>query len=150
MESEEKERRRRSFNHPRSGCHSSTLALRLAVGLVAPALLLGVCAGLKRGGHLLCPLYELTGLYCPGCGSGRAALALLRGDFAAALSHNALAMLFALPCAWVLGREYLRFVFPRLGLRPTRLPDWAGEASLALILVFTLLRNLPAFAFLAP
>ena len=59
-------------------------------------------------------------------------------------------MLFALPCAWVLGREYLRFLFPRLGLGPTRLPAWAGEASLALILVFTLLRNLPAFAFLAP
>ncbi len=149
MESEEKERRRRSFDQPRSGYHNSAPALRLAVGLGVPALLLGVCAGLKRGGHLLCPLYELTGLYCPGCGSGRAALALLRGDFAA-LSHNALAMLFALPCAWVLGREYLRFVFPRLGLRPTRLPDWAGEASLALILVFTLLRNLPAFAFLAP
>ncbi len=125
-------------------------ARRLLVGLGAPALLLGVCAGLLRGGHLLCPVYELTGLYCPGCGSGRAALALLRGDVAAAFSHNALALLLMPPCTWVLGREYLRCIFPRLGLRPTALPAWTGEASLVLILAFTLLRNLPAFAFLAP
>ena len=130
-----------------AGLHVLT---RVLVGLGVPALLLGVCAGLLRGGHLLCPAYELTGLYCPGCGSGRAALALLRGDVAAAFFHNALALLLSPPCAWVLGREYLRSVFPRLGLGPTRLPAWAGEASLALILVFTLLRNLPAFAFLAP
>ena len=114
-----------------AGLHVLT---RVLVGLGVPALLLGVCAGLLRGGHLLCPVYELTGLYCPGCGSGRAALALLLSP----------------PCAWVLGREYLRFVFPRLGLGPTRLPARAGELSLALIAVFTLLRNLPAFAFLAP
>ena len=127
-----------------------TLALRILVGVGAPALLLALCLTLLRGRHLFCLFYELTGLYCPGCGSGRAALALLHGRVGEAFGHNALAMLLLPPCAVLLLREYLRFVFPGLGLRSTALPAWAGWLSLALILVFWVLRNLPAFAFLAP
>ena len=123
---------------------------RVLVGVTAPAFVLLASRWLLRGGGLLCLFYELTGLYCPGCGSGRAALALLRGRVGEAFGHNALAMLFLPPCAYLLLREYLRFVFPGLGLRPTALPAWAGWVSLALILVFWVLRNLPAFAFLAP
>lgn len=37
-----------------------------------------------------CPLYFLTGLQCPGCGSQRAIHALLHGDLSAAMGHNAL------------------------------------------------------------
>lgn len=123
---------------------------RLAVGIAAPALLILGLVWFRRGGHLLCPLYELTGLYCPGCGSGRAARALLRGDLGACLGHNLLALPLGLFCGGVLGWEYLRFVFPGLGLKKVRLPDWCGAAALALLLGFALLRNLPAFAFLAP
>ena len=124
--------------------------IRLLVGIAAPLFVLLGCRWLLHGGGLVCLFYELTGLYCPGCGSGRAALALLRGRVGEAFGHNALAMLFLPPCAYFLLREYLRFVFPGLGLRPTALPAWAGWLSLALILVFWVLRNLPAFAFLAP
>ena len=127
-----------------------TLALRILVGVGAPALLLALCLTLLRGWHLFCLFYELTGLYCPGCGSGRAALALLHGRVGEAFGYNALAMLFLPPCAYLLLREYLRFVFPGLGLRPTVLSARAGHISLALILLFWVLRNLPAFAFLAP
>ena len=125
-------------------------AARLLVGIFVPAAALLICRWLLRGGHLLCVFYELTGLYCPGCGSGRAARALLRGDFPAAFGHNALAFLLGLPCAGILLREYLRLVFPGLGWKPARLPAWAGKTALALILTFWLLRNLPAFAFLSP
>ena len=125
-------------------------SLRVLVGVGAPALLLALCLTLLRGGHLFCLFHELTGLYCPGCGSGRAALALLHGRVGEAFGHNALAMLFLPPCAYFLLREYLRFVFPGLGLRPTALPAWAGWASAIPILAFWVLRNLPAFAFLAP
>ena len=123
---------------------------RLAVGIAAPALLILGLVWFWRGGHLLCPLYELTGLYCPGCGSGRAARALLRGDLGACLGHNLLALPLGLFCGGVLGWECLRLVFPGLGLKKVRLPDWLGPAVLALLLGFTLLRNLPALAFLAP
>ena len=126
------------------------LALRVLVGVGAPAALLALCLTLLRGRHLFCLFYELTGLYCPGCGSGRAALALLHGRVGEAFGHNALAMLLLPPCAYFLLREYLRFVFPGLGLRQTALPAWAGWASAIPILAFWVLRNLPAFAFLAP
>ncbi len=126
------------------------LPLRVLVGLSAPVLVLALCLTLRRGWHLLCLFHELTGLCCPGCGSGRAALALLHGHLLEAFRFNALALLFAPPCAVVLLREYLRFVFPGLGLRPTVLPVWTGQVCLALILGFGILRNLPAFAFLAP
>ena len=123
---------------------------RLAIGVGLPAILIAGCARLLRGGRLLCVFYELTGLYCPGCGSGRAALALLHGDPAAALGYNALFTLLLLPCGIVLAREYLRPVFPGLGLRPLRLPARVGGAALVLLLAFGIARNLPAFAFLAP
>ena len=123
---------------------------RLAVGIAAPALLILGLVWFRRGGHLLCPLYELTGLYCPGCGSGRAARAMLRGDLRASLGYNLLALPLGLLCGGVLGWEYLRVVFPGLGLKKARLPGWFGPAVLAVLAVFTLLRNLPAFAFLAP
>ena len=123
---------------------------RALIGFGLPAFLIAGCVWLLRGGHLLCPVYELTGLYCPGCGSGRAALALLHGAIARALGFNALFTLLLVPCGLLLAREYLRFVFPGLGLRPLRLPAWVFDAALWLILAFWLLRNLPAFAFLAP
>ncbi|MBE6903169.1 MAG: DUF2752 domain-containing protein [Ruminococcaceae bacterium] len=36
-----------------------------------------------------CVFYKLTGLYCPGCGNTRAAIALLSFDFPKAFSYNA-------------------------------------------------------------
>ncbi len=40
-----------------------------------------------------CPLHAWTGVPCPGCGSTRAALALLRGDVFGAFAWNPLAAL---------------------------------------------------------
>lgn len=44
-----------------------------------------------------CPLFEMTGLYCPGCGATRAVKALAHGDFWGALHDNAWMFLFAGP-----------------------------------------------------
>ena len=35
-----------------------------------------------------CPLFTLTGLYCPGCGSQRAVSSLLHGDVFEAIDYN--------------------------------------------------------------
>lgn len=50
-------------------------------------------------GPILCPWRAITGVDCPFCGTTRAAAALGRGDFVAALDHNALAVLILLPAA---------------------------------------------------
>ena len=42
-----------------------------------------------------CPIQSLTNIPCPGCGMSRACLAILRGDFAAAIAFHA--MVWSLP-----------------------------------------------------
>lgn len=121
--------------------------------LIAALALLLVVAGLFRfnpAEHAFypqCYFHHVTGWQCPGCGGLRAMHQLLHGHVLAALQLNAFAV-FALPlCGWLLLREFLtrrdgrvrRFVSPRW--------VWCG---LAVLLVFAVLRNLPAFAFLSP
>ena len=124
--------------------------IRVLVGIAAPLFVLLGCRWLLRGGGLVCLFYELTGLYCPGCGSGRAAIALLHGRVLEAFFRNALLFLLGLPCGAVLIYEYLRFVFPGLGLKKIRLPDWTARLALGVIVVFWVLRNLPGLEILAP
>ena len=140
-------------NADTAASHSTRLtphSIRALVGILAPLFVLLACRWLLHGGGLVCLFYELTGLYCPGCGAGRAAIALLHGHIREALGHNPLLFLLGVPCGVLLAREYLRFVFPGLGLRKAVLPAWAGDAALGLILAFWLLRNLPGVTFLGP
>ena len=66
------------------------LALVLVLGAISSCALAPVLpwlAPLVPG----CPFHALTGVPCPGCGTTRAALALARGDVAAAFGWNPLA-----------------------------------------------------------
>ena len=117
---------------------------------MAPTLIFLACRWLLSGGGQLCLFYELTGLYCPGCGSGRAAVALLHGRAAEAFSHNALLFVLGVPCGGILVWEYLRFVFPGLGLKKTELPSWTARLALTVIAAFWILRNVPGLETLAP
>jgi Protein of unknown function (DUF2752) len=96
----------------------------------------------------VCHFHQLTGLYCPGCGMTRSLYALLHGDFLMALRDNALFIggifFFMARGGWLLlnhriGKTKAAF-FPLTWLWPL----------LALVLIFTVLRNLPTFSFLAP
>ncbi|WP_328428400.1 DUF2752 domain-containing protein [Streptomyces sp. NBC_00443] len=102
----------------------------------------------EPGHYPACPLLQLTGIYCPGCGGLRSAHAVAHGDFLAALQDNALAVvgygLFAAVwTVWVVravrGRPF------RIDLGPAQL--WAAGA---LLLVFTVVRNLPFGGWLHP
>ncbi|MEU1039532.1 DUF2752 domain-containing protein [Streptomyces sp. NPDC005551] len=95
----------------------------------------------EPGHYPLCPLLRLTGLYCPGCGGLRSAHAFVHGDFAAALTDNALAVAGYLVFAavwsvWVVRAARGRPV--RIDLGPVHL--WCVGV---LLLAFTLVRNLP-------
>ena len=123
-------------------------------GIILTAVALGISAAVfffnpaTHRFYPACQFHRLTGLNCPGCGMTRALYALLHGNFPAALRDNALFVLvlcaLAVRGAWFgrnkfCGRLNGEF-FPVKFLWPL----------LAAALVFTVLRNLPAFAFLSP
>ncbi|KIE24213.1 membrane protein [Streptomyces sp. MUSC 125] len=102
----------------------------------------------EPGHYPVCPLYQLTGLYCPGCGGLRSAHAFIHGDFLAALRDNAPGvagyLVFAvLWTVWVVRTVRGRPV--RLDLGPAQL--WVVST---LLLVFTVVRNLPFGGWLRP
>lgn len=98
-----------------------------------------------------CVFRELTGLYCPGCGTGHAVQALLRGDLGAALRQNAFTVLALVPVTLALMRETAEsfgLVVPRRLVTDPRWPI----ALAAVVVAFWVLRNVPVwpFALLAP
>lgn len=102
----------------------------------------------EPGHYPVCPLWRLTGLYCPGCGGLRSAHAFARGDVATALTDNALAVAGFLGFAvlwtvWAVRAARGRPLSPRLG--PVHL--WFLGA---VALVFTVVRNLPFGGWLHP
>ncbi|MFJ8633450.1 DUF2752 domain-containing protein [Streptomyces sp. NPDC093568] len=138
--------------------HGATRPGAVPARLAVPAGVLAAVAGAfayvgavdpnEPGHYPACPLLRFTGIYCPGCGGLRSAHAVIHGDLPAALQANALAVggyaLFAvLLTVWLIrsarGRPF------RLELSSVQL--WAAGA---LLLVFTVVRNLPFGGWLHP
>ncbi|MBL1106134.1 DUF2752 domain-containing protein [Streptomyces sp. 5-8] len=102
----------------------------------------------EPGHYPVCPLYALTGLYCPGCGGLRGAHALVHGDLPAALRDNApgVAACLGFAVLWAVWTVRAARGRPlRIGLGPAHL--WTAGA---LLLVFTVIRNLPFGGWLHP
>lgn len=89
-----------------------------------------------------CPLYVMTGIYCPGCGALRAGHALLHGHVLTALDFNALFVVAAPFLAYALAAQGVEAVTGRR-LPVYRLSGVQARAILWTLLAFTLLRNLP-------
>ena len=124
------------------------------VGTVIAATVLGSGAVLfffnpgTHGFYPVCLFHELTGLNCPGCGGTRAAYQLLHGHFLLALRDNAL---FVVTLAALMVRGAW-FAARKLRGQPATLavPPRALWTFLTVAVVFSVLRNLPAFSFLSP
>ncbi|WP_351228496.1 DUF2752 domain-containing protein [Streptomyces sp. NPDC002133] len=102
----------------------------------------------EPGHYPVCPLLRLTGVLCPGCGGLRSAHAFITGDLGAALGANAVATVgygvFAV--VWLVWLVRATRAQPlRIAVRPVW---WWGLGGI--VLVFTVVRNLPFGAFLAP
>ena len=118
---------------------------RIMIGVSVPAMLVLLCIYEYQGGNgMECMFYRYTGLYCPGCGSGRAVNALFHGRFAEAVSYNILLPILGIPCLFVLAHEYLRIVFPKMKLRPVSISQRTAVILTAVIVVYWILRNVPA------
>ena len=101
-----------------------------------------------HGFYPVCAFHKLTGWNCPGCGATRAFYALLHGNFSAALHDNAL-FLFAL-AALALRTGWFFVKRNREQTAGEFFPTRFLWPLIVIALVFTVLRNLPAFAFLSP
>lgn len=95
-----------------------------------------------------CPTYAWLGMYCPGCGSTRALSALLHGHLAAAWSYNpALVVAGAPVIAWLAGSALVAAVRDRWPTPRRAVPSVAGWTILALLLAYSVLRNMPGKSF---
>jgi len=97
----------------------------------------------------VCPLYAITGLYCPGCGGLRGVNDLTDGHLGQAASSNLLLVL-AIPVAVVLFGRWVRGAWTGREVTPVPvLPTTVRWGLLALVVLFTVARNLPG-SWLAP
>jgi hypothetical protein len=131
--------------HPANTRFAAIILAAVAAGIAATVFFFNPSA---NNFYPVCQFHRLTGLNCPGCGMTRALYALLHGNFSTALHDNALFV-----CG--LAATAIRGVW--FGAKKFR-----GQANgefvpvkfllplLAIALVFGVLRNLPAFAFLSP
>ena len=130
----------------------------ILVVLTAPAILAACALTLvyavdprTSGNYPPCLFLFVTGCYCPGCGTLRALHALMHGNLREALGYNLLSVaLFPL-----LGATYgygLAHTVSRWPIPSLRVSQHTAWATLAVILAFWLLRNLPVspFSMLAP
>lgn len=130
--------------------------LRLGLSVCAAAV---ACAGAlylyfmgPQNIPLPCVFYSVTGLYCPGCGAGRACYSILHGQFLNAFCYNPL----------------MTILLPLIGLYiAARMVDWIITGGnhvdrkinakfltwvLVVVVVYGVVRNIPVFPFtlLAP
>ena len=98
-----------------------------------------------------CPFYFATGIYCPGCGSQRAAHQILNGNIIDGIRHNYLIALLAIVLL------YQAYIYIMSTLLRRNIPNLLHKSKatlgiLIVILLFWLLRNINIFPFteLAP
>jgi hypothetical protein len=98
-----------------------------------------------------CLFHQLTGLFCPGCGTTRAILHLLHGEFREAVGSNPL-LLVALPMLAVALAESRTRGMWRERLRRVVCNPAVGWGFAVVTILFGILRNLPlaAFRWMAP
>lgn len=101
---------------------------------------------------LICLVREITGYYCPGCGSGRACYSLLHGQFYQAFRYNPLLIILlpwlALYIAVCLGQ----WMLTGQEKISRRIPVWIPYVVLVILLIYGIVRNIDTYPFvlLAP
>lgn len=89
-----------------------------------------------------CLFREITGLQCPGCGTSRMALALMRFDIPAAFAYNPVAF-FSFP-AWFL-ISICAFVGRPKALRNSKNLLRILYINIVVYMIFAIFRNLPLY-----
>lgn len=122
--------------------------LRIFIGLACPVLVAAGTAYLYiHGNPFICIFNSLTGLYCTGCGSGRAAYDLIHGNIIEALDHNFLMIMFLPLIIYYLLKRYLAIVINRDLLPSVYISHKMFVSIIIIIIIFTIVRNIPIYPF---
>ncbi len=116
-------------------------ALMLAAGAGLALLAVWLLGDRPPGWYPPCPSRLLTGLHCPGCGTGRAVHALVHGEFARALALNPLLVVALPPLALWTAWNFWRAV--RHDRPAFALPHPAAAVVLTVLVLYWIARNLP-------
>lgn len=131
----------------RPGARALLVPLGTAVAGAAAAAVMSRVDPMGPGPYPVCVFHAVTGLYCPGCGSGRAVYALLHGDVATALARNP----FAVVAIVYLGYAFSGWTYRRYTGAPRRVaPGSLIRAVFYVIIAFWVLRNVPGWTWLSP
>lgn len=128
---------------------STTGRVLAAAGLIAGAagaFVVGWFNPLTAGFFPQCPLYQMTGLACPGCGLTRGFHALFHGDVLAALDYNLMLPVYALLFAYLVASLFSVAVRGR-GLSFKLFQPKIAYSFLIIALLFGVVRNLPFYPF---
>lgn len=102
--------------------------------------------GNKLNVYINCPIKEITGLYCPGCGITRMLQAILQLNFYQAFRHNPL-LFISLPF-------FIFFTIEGIITKKdplyNKIPNKILITIIIIFIIYGILRNLPLFDFLAP
>ena len=102
-----------------------------------------------HGITLPCVFYEITGLYCPGCGATRMCTNLLKFNFYKAFRSNQVSFFIIPMLAVIFSRQlycYIKYGKPKNEKWMTVL----CIIALIALLIFGIIRNIPHFYFLRP
>ena len=133
--------------------YRKTKKLRIFIGIAVPLVLIAGAVYLyifKQGPG--CAFYKMTGIYCPGCGMGRAAVALLHLDFPLAFRNNPLMILLLPFILYYLLKMYIAYVFGKDILPFFEITTPMAVVLAVVVVLFWILRNIPIepFTYLAP
>lgn len=133
---------------PRTGWKGLATPLGILAAVAGAFAYVGTVDPNEPGHYPVCPLLKLTSTFCPGCGGLRSAHAFIHGDLGAAFSANAVATAgyFLFAALWVL---WLVRAWRGQPLRIRLAPAWWWGIG-AVLLIFTVVRNLPFGSALAP
>jgi len=94
-----------------------------------------------------CPIYTVTGLYCPGCGTTRMALGILQLDFYSAFCANE-CLFILLPIAVILLiTGSIKYIITGKKSNYTKITI---ILFILVFVIFGIVRNIPYFYFLRP
>ena len=97
--------------------------------------------------YIFCPIHEFTGLYCPGCGTTRMLIAILKLDFYQAFRFNPL--LFILSPFFIF--LFVDGIYSNIKKKKSlqqRMPSFIWYIALVITIAYMILRNI--FPYLAP